>query len=178
MIFPVAVVKGFSSKTFRIKILRRPARRGSTSDGRTGFENERKRTVNGPASGRGCGGHKLRGRHGVGGLVGWAHGRRYNTGKSFSRFRHADARRAQEFVCWRARCSGRAVWEVASSHRDSCLHGSGSVRIAGGCCRELTQGVRTCAARSSLVLPACRLEAGCEEKQSNVERNLYIQHAP
>jgi hypothetical protein len=21
-------------------------------------------------------------------------------------------------------------------------------------------------------------EAGCEEKQSNVERNLYIQHAP
>ncbi len=174
MIFPVAVVKGFSSKTFRIKILRRPARRGSTSDGRTGFENERKRTVNGPASGRGCVGHKLRGRHGVGGLEVWAHGRRYNTGKGFSRFRHADARRAQGSVCGKARCSGCVqVWEVRSS-----LRNSSSVRIAGGCCRELTQGVRACAARSSLVLPCMPAEAGCEEKQSNVERNLYIQHAP
>jgi hypothetical protein len=52
MIFPAQRYNKFWRQVLEAKtIFRRPARRGSTSDGRTGFEHERKRTVNGPASG-------------------------------------------------------------------------------------------------------------------------------
>ncbi|MBB5062745.1 hypothetical protein HDF15_001082 [Granulicella mallensis] len=115
------------------KIFRRPARHGSASDGRTGFENECKRTVNDPASDRGCVGHKLRLQRFASGQFCSARGTRSNTGTILSRHQPAVALFAQLSAGWGACPRSVQPPEVRPSLRSSV-----PVRIQGGCHSQLS----------------------------------------